>query len=197
MHPKKLNKAVLIFGMIQLALSFSGSLASGAERPRPSFPKVRIPRLLLSQPIHGSITIQSDSDDYTESTQESLVYWEEYPTELPDPQPAALGDYRDFKGCAAFKDLNGVAVCFNVMPDVSSVGVNAKEMQLQGLQGAIQAKLDQTKSECDAATVKEVKFTHATRENSLYRIYFQADTSHPDFCQVSDSQITGNVALKL
>ncbi len=86
--------------------------------------------------------------------------WKEHPTQLPAPAPDAstgpvLADFRDFKACSSSDGAPGVQVCFNVMPDVSSVGLNAKEMKLEGLSQVVP-------SECSEA-VSQLAFKGASR----------------------------------
>jgi hypothetical protein len=39
----------------------------------------------------------------------------------------------DHTGCASFDDISGLKLCFHIMSDVSSVGVNARDTSIEGL----------------------------------------------------------------
>ena len=172
----------LIAGTVQLLMNFAALpvLAfPSLETPKP----VRISRPLLKKEIHGQITagIQGSKAHFFQSA----VYWREFPTTLPAPQPGAIADFRDFEGCLEFQDVQNLAVCFNVMPDVSSVGVNAKEMKLHGVENFMNEVLKQDPgltrfgefqpSRCEMS-VQNVQFVRAARmDNRAVRIEFSGE----------------------
>src|SRR5205823_5562528 len=85
--------------------------------------------------LQAEVTVASQGTP--PQTAQSSVSWEAQPTTLPPPDPRqgkVLADFRDYTGCAVLGDLEGVRLCFNVMPDVSNLGVNDREMKLQGVE---------------------------------------------------------------
>ncbi|MBI3542829.1 MAG: hypothetical protein HY075_06090 [Deltaproteobacteria bacterium] len=66
-----------------------------------------------------------------------------------------IGDFRDHQGCATYDEL-GVRLCFNILPDVSNVGVNARELTLT---------ID---------SFDDVRFTGASNADGVLKIGFSA-----------------------
>ena len=134
---------LLAIGMLQLIPSSSRAVEENNENLNKKAP-VRISRVELRHDLIGAMSLETQGQ---ESNAEPLEYesslnWIEEPTQLPPPQEGALADFRDFRGCLQFQALDSVAVCFNVMPDVSSVGVNSREMSLQGIERFVSEELD-------------------------------------------------------
>ena len=104
----------------------------------PSMP-VRISRSFFDNALIGKVTVTS-SDSKLHYVQESPISWiEEDPTD-PAPGSDAIADFRDFRACATYENMsNPVAICFNVMPDVSSVKVNSDDTQLLGIESLANA----------------------------------------------------------
>jgi len=132
--------------------------ARAADAPAGAYKvPVRINRSFFEKDYQQSvqITVNGSALDYS-----GRGTWKEQATDLPAPAPdestgPVLADFRDFKACSSNDRAPGVGVCFNVMPDVSSVGMNAKEMKLEGLSQVVP-------SECsDAAS--QLAFKGATR----------------------------------
>jgi hypothetical protein len=112
----------------------------------------------------------------------SPVVWNQEPTQLPAPQPGAIADFRDFTGCANYHNIDSVAVCFNVMPDVSSVGVNAKDVSLRNMESYIASELNVSQSGTQYE-VSNVQFRDAKRAGGQVTIGFTGDanpTSNPN-----------------
>lgn len=87
---------------------------------------VRISRAFFESPVQG--IVQQNNDEY-----ETTTTWHEEPPTAPPPTGPVLGDFREHRGCAYYEKTNGIQLCFNVVPDVSSIGVNAKEVTVEGI----------------------------------------------------------------
>ncbi|MGZ3688324.1 MAG: hypothetical protein ACXWPM_09370 [Bdellovibrionota bacterium] len=131
----------LVLGAMELvaASGCSGTEASASASPSASQAPIELPvrisRAFFEKSMVGEIHIRDLKGSETFSAPSSSVDWREDPTTLPAPGPGAIADFRDFQGCAEFSgEAEGVELCFNVMPDVSSVGVNAKDTKVQGLE---------------------------------------------------------------
>lgn len=162
----------LVFGFLQLDLiSTDIQAAETAERSSPVILPIRIPRVFFEGQVQGQIKIKSENSNLNRNYSSPVIWKEEHPLQAPAPQEA-LADYRDFKGCAWFRDLDSLALCFNVMPDVSSVGVNTKEMQSQGIENFMIRELLEPieKSDC-TRTLPKMNFSKATRNSEQVKIY--------------------------
>ncbi|MBI3555630.1 MAG: hypothetical protein HY074_05150 [Deltaproteobacteria bacterium] len=87
----------------------------------------RVSRTFFEQPLRGSLNI---ADTHAAIWTSSAVKWQELPPTAAPPTGVVYGDFRERKGCATFPDGAGLQLCFNIVPDISSVGLNAKELQL-------------------------------------------------------------------
>lgn len=114
-------------------LSNTEPQAQAAEQPAPILP-LRVSRAFFEGPLHATLVVGAPSSS-NPRTFESAVSWDNQPTTLPPPDPSqgtVLADFRDTVGCAVLSDLENTGLCFDVMPDVSDVGINDREMRLQG-----------------------------------------------------------------
>jgi hypothetical protein len=144
-----LYKMWLALGLVQLALlsgcsgatagdsllsQGSGDPTSSSSHSESSMPPtqatqpLRLSRAFFEKSLVGSVTVGSDKT-------ESDVTWTELPPTSPAPTGPVIADLRDHKGCASYDSVGNVSLCFNIMPDVSSVGVNAKDVSVTGLCG--------------------------------------------------------------
>lgn len=134
------TRAVITLGIFSFLLLAGGrSFASALS--------LRIPREFFESPFR--VEIQFGDSRYANEGR-----WVELPTTLPPPDPAlgpVLGDFRDFQGCVISEERAGngsrsgqpaIRLCFNVMPDVTSVGVNDREMTVQGLEGLVSSRCE-------------------------------------------------------
>jgi hypothetical protein len=108
---------------------------------------VRVSRTFFESQVTGAIRLQGSDGNSGADTQSAIAWNELAPT---DPAPAdsaatgtVLADFRDHQGCASFQDANGVELCFNLMGDVDSFGLNAKEMSPNGLGAYVDRQLGQ------------------------------------------------------
>ena len=98
---------------------------------------IRISRAFFRNSLVGEIAIESSKYTAFKTTNKSPVVWVEHSPTGPEPQPGALADFRDRLGCAYFVEAGSLAVCFNMMGDVFSLGVNSREMKFLGIQDYI------------------------------------------------------------
>jgi hypothetical protein len=131
---------------------------------------IRIPRVFFENPIVGSLHAQLNAvNPRTRTFQASgPLAWTEYSTTLPVPKPGAIADYRDFKGCLQYNDYKELSVCFNVMPDVSSVGINQQEMTINGMDTLIS---DQLLDRCPFS-VKTLTLTQVVHTQNGYIVQY-------------------------
>lgn len=119
-----------------LSSAESGARAAGQPTLAP-VPPLRVSRSFFKGSLQATLVIGSP-DSPNSSTFESGVSWDNHATALPPPDPSqgpVLADFRDTVGCAVLSDLESTGICFDVMADVTDVGINNQEMRLQGPQG--------------------------------------------------------------
>jgi hypothetical protein len=169
---KQMGISIVLIGISQMTFVpiSQGEIREVSAQAKTTYAKtdapVRIPRTFFEKSIIGSIHAQtlnqpSGKGDFQSS---SPLTWIEYPTQLPAPQPGARADFRDFKGCLQYSDNRNLSICFNVMPDVSSVGMNTREMSLDGVEKII---AEQLLDNCPFS-LKKVEITQADRTESGY-----------------------------
>ncbi len=164
----------------------------------PSKMAVRIPRVFFEKSITGTFVGRSSRVDQGSSpiSIDSPVTWEEQSTTLPAPQPGALADFRDYKGCASYNQTP-IAVCFNVMPDVSSVGVNSREMQLIGIEKYMNEELSKlSNSNGCSYTTQNIQFKQASRNQNEVLIQFSGDLIPGSDCNELKQPLEIQIKLK-
>jgi hypothetical protein len=171
-------KLGIIAGITQIIVNL-GFAFQGKAAPEQSSPPVRISRTALYESkLEGSVILLSGISQKNPQKWDSSVTWTQQPTQLPGPTHAFQADYRDFKGCLEYGSLGNLAVCFNVMPDVSSVGVNEKELEkemtLQSIANFMTEELDSSNCTVDPSSIKLAK---AIRSAAEYTIEFQGNCS--------------------
>ena len=87
---------------------------------------IRVPREFFERPVAARIEVGSSA------AFEGGSIWVELPPTDPAPGSDALADFRNFPGCAGFPG-ESVRLCFDVIPDVSNLGVNEQELSAPGL----------------------------------------------------------------
>ncbi|MCM2277031.1 MAG: hypothetical protein NDJ89_03030 [Oligoflexia bacterium] len=139
---KREIQSFLSMGGLMVGALLAGAIASEAAEPAAGsgLPVLRVKRAFFEKTLETELKVSVRGQAAGAVIARSE--WVEYPTELPAPAPDAstgpvLADFRDFKACNELANPEAVKLCFNVMPDVSSVGLNAKEMALEGLQSVL------------------------------------------------------------
>lgn len=170
------RKNILLGGLIVgLFQGFMVQAADQATRTRSTEMPVRIPRSFFSQSLVGTLTAQAVNTNQQVNF-ESSIDWNEQPTTEAPPLEGAIADFRDHLGCAYYSNLSNIAVCFNIMGDVYSLGVNSKEMQLQGIENLMNNELIEKLNLGDCSyEVQNVQFVQATRGDNHFMMTFSAD----------------------
>jgi hypothetical protein len=151
---------------------------------------VRIARGFFEQSLSAEVKIQG-------AAVESAVDWKEFPTTQAAPAPTAetgavLADFRDHKGCATFKNAQGAELCFNIMGDVSNIGLNEREMQANGLGALIDQQLGQS---CQGAEWN-VRFVRGTRAQGSFTVTFSAEQTGAPQAGCSSAPVEVALTLK-
>jgi hypothetical protein len=118
---------------------------TGAEVSSVQTPETRLQRTFFERSVAG--TIQYGPEEIS-----SDVEWQE---ETP------RRDMSDRKGCASYEQANGARICFNVMADVTSLGVNGDETTLENGQ-AIHPCL------------ARARFAGASKSNDVLHVTFES-----------------------
>jgi hypothetical protein len=188
---QNLYKLGIFFGSLEILFSLDGPHSQSSEslsqnlslsgveadrsltenRPMP----VRIPRVFFEKTLVGEFKVQLIPESDFRLSAQGPITWKQQPTTLPMPLPGAEADFRDYTACAHYSET-AIDLCFNVMPDVSSVGVNSSEMQLHGIEKYITEELaNLADSKGCEYEVKQVKFTQAERKKDQVTIQFAAE----------------------
>lgn len=104
----------------------SAGTETGAPSKAVNINKVRISRAFFERSIIGDVKL-----DHQEI--QSNVAWQVGEPIGAAPQEPVIADFRERIGCAIYEDTQGVKLCFKVIPDISSLGVNADEVHAEGL----------------------------------------------------------------
>ncbi len=139
-------------------ISASGSTPAGSAQPAP----VRMNRALFEQPMDFTLQLRDTTGKLVDELG-GAVDWVEYPPTAAAPAPDAIADFRDHDGCVWFE--SGVGLCFKVMGDVSSVGLNSREMRSEGLLEWAHAR---------APGIQSIQLVRATRDSSGFQVSFDA-----------------------
>lgn len=163
---------------------------SGVSAPNPN--PIRISREFFRGPLVGVMstgTISQGSNSTSLSVKSvSPILWIEYAPTAPDPLPGALADFRDHLGCAYLSgvEAKGIAVCFNMMGDVSSLGVNSREMSLLGVQEylASSVQIESTTGANCQPSIQGTRFDGASGSEGAIDLTFVADVSASPECDL-------------
>jgi hypothetical protein len=97
---------------------------------------VRVARSFFDSPLSGSVTV-TDANGQASTEKATAIGWQ---VQAAGPSAAGSGvvaDFSDSLGCAVYENIPSVKLCFQLMGDVSSVGLNSREMTAEGLSGAL------------------------------------------------------------
>jgi hypothetical protein len=135
----------------------------------PTLVPVRVSRALFEKEMKAEVRLRDASGRLVDELG-SAVEWVEYPPTAPAPSPDAIADFRDRDGCAwlsqeADSPERQPGVCFRLMGDVSSVGLNDREMRLENMIEWAQAR---------APGIQSLALVQATRDSSGFRATFDA-----------------------
>lgn len=174
----------LVLGLFQL-IAVSGCSGSNAADTLPSSShlsenssssdtqNVRLSRAFFEKSLAGKMqVVQADGSSPAEI--DSDVIWRE---EMPAVREAtAIAP--DHPGCAIFTEA-GVRLCFNVMSDVTSVGVNADETRAPNL-GRVAAET--FNSGCNAP-LENIRFVNAEQNDGFLKVSFMGDRPAQETCE--------------
>lgn len=105
----------MVLGVFLLMVAWvAGDGHARADSPSAQQPPIRISRSFFESAVEGAIRIQGTSAA-------SAIDWDE------QPQPI------DHPGCARFEQAGALQLCFTLMNDVDSFGLNKTEMVVSGL----------------------------------------------------------------
>ncbi|MCM2321865.1 MAG: hypothetical protein NDJ90_01240 [Oligoflexia bacterium] len=158
----------LVLGVLLAAAATATSHAAEATADAdPKIAPVRVNRSFFERTLESELKVVAAHQ--APAVLASRSQWVEYPTELPLPEPTeetgpVLADFRDFKACNELERPGDLKLCFNVMPDVSSVGLNAREMALEGLAALLPARC--------AEAAKDAKLVAASRDEDRFSVKF-------------------------
>lgn len=128
-------------------------------------PSFRLSRAFFEKTVVGTLQIADGARQQTIILDSNIV-WHDYPTTIPpSPRTDLIADFREHQGCAIYQDIDGLKLCFNVVPDVSSLAVNDKEVKIEGISNV---------SEPFASCAMTLHFTGASRNDGLVSISFVA-----------------------
>jgi hypothetical protein len=197
---KSLISQSLISGLIAVTLTGCQAGASAAEgaassgtspgtetatKPHP----VRVSRaFFIDQKLSGQITVKTPSGE--DIHVKTPIEWFEEPTSQKPPRAGALADFRDHPGCAHYQGADTVAVCFNMMGDVYSLGVNGKDVTLRGVESYLTDAISRStqSGEC-SYTVKNIQFIKASKSDHEVSIHYQGDLVPDSKCTQSPTQL--------
>lgn len=176
----------LVLGLFQL-IAVSGCSGSNASEANPSSnlsenssssssadsQNVRLSRAFFEKSLAGKMQIvPADGSASTEI--DSDVSWREEMPALREPGQMAA----DHPGCATFNQA-GARLCFNIMSDVTSVGVNADETTAPNLG---RAAAEAAPEGCNAP-IQNIRFVHAEQNDGFLKVSFMGDRPAQENCQ--------------
>ncbi len=154
--------------------STGASPAARTASPAPiaSPAPVRVSRVIFEKPLQAAVRVVSSAGEPI--IESSSVSWMETPVEVSVPpsngdQPVVV--FHDTIGCATLDELaapDPVQVCFKLMGDVSSAGLNEKEMWVTGLREWLRDR---------GTDVGELRLRSVQREDSGFALVYDAATS--------------------
>ncbi len=153
---------------------------------------IRVSRDFFRSPLIGVLstgTISLGSNITSLSVKNmSSILWIEYAPTAPEPRPGALADFRDHLGCAYLSgvEAKGIAVCFTMMGDVSSLGVNSREMSLLGVQEYLASsfQIESTTGVNCQSSIQGTRFDSASGSEGVIDLTFVADVSASPECDL-------------
>lgn len=131
----------------------------------------RINRDFFERNLIGKVQVPEYSED------QSSVEWAELPTTLPEPEPGYIADFRDHPGCARFVQAGGMELCFNIVPDVSSVDLTAEALTLNNAKQYVEQALGARYGADCTGVVQGLSFVQAERSEDEVRVRFNAERS--------------------
>jgi hypothetical protein len=147
-------------GSGQLLAQPDAGRAGGAGLP------LRLSRAFFENEMSARLDVKL-SDGSAAEAYSSRAAFEMGAPEGPAPGPDALADFRDRPGCAVLSDTQPVALCFRVMPDVSSVSLSEGRMWPQGLKEFLSER-----SSCGTA-ISDPKLTRAVKTGSGIEVTYE------------------------
>ncbi|MEO5970696.1 MAG: hypothetical protein ABIQ95_12275 [Bdellovibrionia bacterium] len=177
---------IWVLGIFQAFITL-GYATEGTRSPENfSANPIRISRNFFRSPLFGKISIVSNNVELSTSSI-SPILWIEYPPSAPAPEQGALADFRDHLGCAYLSGTEGFAVCFNMMGDVSSLGINSREMKVFGIEDYFKStyQIFSTQHKCQP-DVQNIRFEGATGSEGKIDLSFVADTLTQAGCKNYD-----------
>ena len=170
--------------------------ASAGKIATPVIP-VRISRSFFESNLDGKITVSSAQTDAFYTQESPITYTQEEPT-APPPAADARADFRDFRACASFSGFSDqVGLCFNVMPDVSSISANSKTMTIVGIQElADRALNDSSVSNGCTFKVTHLEIQNATRSYDNAVIEYVGQAIPKDGCKAPIQTLTFKIELQ-
>lgn len=113
----------------------------------------RVSRAFFERSLAGKVRVHISNAANLPDEQESDVLWEERP------------EAADHEGCLRYAQTGNVSICFNVMSDVTSVGLNNEEAALRGVNQILQAMYP---TDCEVKA-RSIRLTQAkTTEQDLH-----------------------------
>jgi len=174
-------KARLLRKSIWALLLFGFSTQIPAMADEPSMPIRISTHFLKSSNLTGSYTVQSPQSKVPalNFSISGPIQWSESPSNEPAPGPGAIADFRDSLGCATYTETNA-ALCFQIMGDVMSVGVNSREMKSQ-----VAAR--DGEGSC-SYEIKNTQFIKATGNNTSVTVLFSGNAVPQGDCPSTGEQ---------
>jgi hypothetical protein len=165
-------------------------------RGTPSSLPIRVPRSFFQeQNLIGKLTAKTVTAGLDLQV-DSSIQWTEEETQQAPPRSNALADFRDHPGCAYYKTADGVAVCFNMMGDVYSLGVNAKDTQVRGLANYINEQLAKQASSSCHPEIQNLQFNQAKRTDDQLIISFSGNLIAEPECAAQAENVAVQFELK-
>lgn len=162
------------FGLGLLASGIGSHVAAGSPSPVAQEPPVRVSRSFFESPVEGLINIQGASVP-------SAVAWKE------QPQPG------DHPGCARFEQADGLELCFTLMNDVDSFGLNSREMSASGLGAYVGEKLGQPCPGVDwslnLVSVSRRPVTGTSKAVTSFTVSYLAQVPSGSGCHASPAEV--------
>jgi len=156
---------------------------------------VRIPLSLFNSPLTGSIDVKWNDFDGASFSLTSPIEWEIEDSSDIQPEAGSIAYFKDYTGCAYYNSYE-FAVCFKVMGDVPSVGVNKKEMFLKNVDKYLSSlNLSSTSIPC-SSNVQNIHFVDANRNGREVAIHFAGELQPLPNCKTSANSVDIQMILK-